>query len=131
MPGTPMEILEDTVKEICDALIEDVYDGNANSFHADLQRSGCISGMIPSLIYYRDSCEFFDRHKDAINYLLKQALLNTGHSSIVGLFGNKWDKEDPLALNELNKNDIAWWAFESVTQSLRAKEIECKTEDTI
>lgn len=68
----------------------------------DLQRYGCISGMINDLIYYDDTNRFYDDYKEDINYLLSDVLSGTGYS-IDELFGDKFDKEDPLIMEYSNK----------------------------
>jgi len=35
---------------------------NARGFFVDLSQYGCMSGMVGSLIYYRDTHKFFDTH---------------------------------------------------------------------
>lgn len=80
----------------------------------DLQRYGCVSGMIGDLIYYDDTNQFFDDYKEEINDLLSETLDGTG-LSIEELFGDKYDKEDPLNLDYSNKNLLAWFGFEETS----------------
>lgn len=83
----------------------------------DLQRYGCVSGMITSLIYYDDTNRFYEEYKDEINELLSNLSDGTG-LSIEELFGDKFDKEDPLVLNTFNKNLLAWFGFETTSNSI-------------
>lgn len=83
----------------------------------DLQRYGCSSGMIGKLIYYDDTGKFFDEYKDEINDLLSNVIDGTG-CSIEELFGDKFDKEDPLIINYSNKNLLAWFGFEETVNNL-------------
>lgn len=46
----------------------------------DLQRYGCVSGMITDLIYYDDTNKFYDNYKDDINELLSNLLDGSGLS---------------------------------------------------
>ena len=55
---------------------------------------GCVSGVVPALMYYKDTEEFFDRHVDEILDLLNE-LKEYGEISF-----------------ELNRNNLAWFAFE-------------------
>lgn len=77
----------------------------------DLQYHGCISGMIPELIYYDDTNRFYDNYKEEINELLSNLIDATG-LSICELFGDKFDNTDPLVLDYSNKNLLAWFGFE-------------------
>ncbi len=83
----------------------------------NLQKYGCISGMIPELIYYDDTNKFYDEYKDDINKLLSDTMQNTG-LSIEELFGEKYDKEDPLIVDCFNKNLMAWFGFEETSYQL-------------
>lgn len=77
----------------------------------DLQRYGCVSGMITDLIYYDDTNKFYDNYKDDINELLSDLLDGSG-LSIQEFFGKNFDNDDPLILNFSNKNLLAWFGFE-------------------
>lgn len=89
----------------------------------DLQRYGCVSGMIHSLIYYDDTNKFYDDYKEEINDLLSGLIEGTG-SSMSELFGEKFDKEDPLVLECMNKNLLAWFGFEETANSIYENIIE-------
>ena len=77
----------------------------------DLQRYGCVSGMITDLIYYDDTNKFYDNYKDDINELPSDLLDGSG-LSIQEFFGKIFDNDDPLILNFSNKNLLAWFGFE-------------------
>lgn len=89
----------------------------------DLQRFGCVSGMIHSLIYYDDTNKFYDDYKVEINELLSEQISQTG-LSMNELFGKKFDKEDPLILEYSNKNLLAWFGFEETAYSIYEKVLE-------
>ena len=83
----------------------------------DLQQYGCVSGMIGELIYYDDTEKFFDKYKEEINDLLSNVIDGTG-CSMEELFGDKFDKEDPLIIDYSNKNLLAWFGFEETVNNL-------------
>lgn len=83
----------------------------------DLQRYGCVSGMIGELIYYDDTTKFFDEYKEEINEMLSNVIEGTG-CSMEELFGDKFDKEDPLVIDYSNKNLLAWFGFEETVNNL-------------
>lgn len=89
----------------------------------DLQRYGCVSGMIHSLIYYDDTNQFYENYKEEINELLSNLIEGTG-LSISELFGDKFDNEDPLVLDYSNKNLLAWFGFEETANSIYEKVYE-------
>lgn len=83
----------------------------------ELQQYGCISGMIGELIYYDDTEKFFDNYKEEINEILSNVIEGTG-CSMEELFGDKFDKEDPLVIDYSNKNLLAWFGFEETVNNL-------------
>ena len=84
----------------------------------DLLENGCVSGMVGHLIYYRDTVKFYQRHRQEIDGLLKESLDSCGVSGPGELFGEKWDREDPLARGDLNQNLLAWFGFEETVRGL-------------
>lgn len=77
-------------------------------FFNDLQTYGCQSGMVSSLIYYRDTHAFFDTHYDEIEELRQDYKDSCGIDILI-----KYDL----------KNTLAWFAFEEVAYQL-ANELE-------
>ena len=96
------------------------YDDDQELIMEDLLRYGCQSGMVSELIYYTDTVKFYKRHKEEINGLLYEMIESIGEGP-AGLFGDKWDKEEPLALQVLNQNLLAWFGFEEAARKLTTK----------
>lgn len=95
----------------------DDYDDKKVIF-SDVLEHGCQSGVVTSLIYYDDTTKFYDNHKAEINALLYDLMAETGIYNPSELFGDKWDREDPLVLDVLNKNLLAWFAFEETLRAI-------------
>lgn len=93
------------------------YSDGIKGAYRDLEYGGCESGMVSGLIYYHDTLKFYKHHREDINELLKEMLFDTG-GSINDLFGDKWDKKDPLALDTQNQNLLAWFGFEEAARNL-------------
>jgi hypothetical protein len=93
------------------------YDSGTDGFMEDLNQGGCISGLIGELTYYSDTVRFYKRYQKDINTLLSELLEDTGLSQSE-LFNDKWDKEDPLALDQYNQNLLAWFGFEETAKQL-------------
>lgn len=98
----------------------DDYDNKADIF-LDVLEHGCQSGIVSSLIYYDDTTNFYDNHKAEIGALLRGMMEETGIYNPLELFGDKWDREDPLALDVLNKNLLAWFAFEETLRQIASQ----------
>jgi hypothetical protein len=95
----------------------DYEDGVAGVLH-DLMYGGCVSGYVGHLIYYRDTVKFFQTHRRDISALLKDALSDSGAKGPGDLFGDKWDNEDPLAQEDMNRNLLAWFGFEEAARNI-------------
>jgi len=108
--------LERNAQRWINSRVDDYSDGAAGVL-ADLFQGGCQSGIVNHLIYYSDTTRFFKAHKSEISELLKEALECTD-GSVSGLFGDKWDESDPLALEDGNQNLLAWFGFEEAARKL-------------
>ncbi|MBO6516073.1 MAG: hypothetical protein JJ975_05945 [Bacteroidia bacterium] len=94
-----MASLEQTVRNILEGQLETYTLKEAQSWILDLQRYGCISGMVSDLIYYKDTVAFFDQHEDEILNLAKTFEFSA----------------DPVKVGMTGfKNTMAWFAFETL-----------------
>ena len=96
----------------------DGYDGDKEAVIKDLMRGGCQSGMVGHLIYYTDTVKFYKKYQVEISALLYEILESSG-CSIAEMFGEKWDAEDPLALDTMNQNLLAWFGFEETASQIQ------------
>ena len=87
------------------------YDDQVNIFK-DVLYMGCVSGIVSELIYYSDTVAFYKKYREQINELLSETMNGTGLYNLSQLFGERWDKEDPLATDVYNQNLLAWFGFE-------------------
>lgn len=108
LPPTPMTqwVWEDISDKAADCaesgrmahIISAVY-----NYTTEIQQYGCISGIVSSLIYYRDTNDFFDIFKDEIIEKLDE----------IGYFENAPDTLHDFLVDEVRvKNNLAWAAFE-------------------
>jgi methionyl-tRNA synthetase len=93
------------------------YEDGVKGVIDDLMRGGCESGYVGHLIYYHDTTAFYRRYRTEINALLTELLNDTG-SAIGEFFGKKWDDADPLALDDMNQNLLAWFGFEETARNI-------------
>lgn len=110
---TLMEIAnqkEDSIKKAVadEVIIHAETDEEVINFFKDLQTHGCQSGMVSTLIYYRDTHAFFDTHYDEIMDLRQD------YKDSCGI-------DIPIQYDL--KNTLAWFAFEEVAYQL-ANELE-------
>ena len=108
MEGT---LKHDTVEIIMDQLDELTDDEILTTFN-DILTYGCVSGAVSALITYSDTEKFFDRHSNEIFGLVEDM-----------------KQEGLIDMNnfELSKNNLAWFAFETIAQEIY-NELECASE---
>lgn len=105
--GTKLE------KEVCRYILDEWSDyTDKKAIFTDVLYHGCQSGIVGSLIYCTDTVAFYKRHREEINTLLQETMDECGSYNPSDLFGDKWDKEDPLVLDTYNQNLLAWFGFE-------------------
>ena len=108
--NTMMETIESLKKwkeeskltsEVVDIILDKIeeYDDPQDYFETVL-KYGCVSGVVPALMYYKDTEEFFDRHVDEILDLLNEL---------------KEYGEIPF---ELNRNNLACLTFEEIVNRI-------------
>lgn len=106
-------------KRVCNYVIDRWGDYNDKKhIFTDVLNHGCQSGVVTELIYYSDTVRFYKQYRQEINDLLYDAMSGTGLYAPSELFGNKWDKEDPLAHEISNQNLLAWFGFEETLRNI-------------
>ena len=107
------------IKRVCNYVIGEWSDySDKKSIFTDVLYHGCQSGIVGELIYYTDTVRFYKQYKEEINNLLYDAMDGTGLYAPSELFGDKWDKEDPLAQYDYNQNLLAWFGFEETLRNI-------------
>ena len=106
-------------KRVCNYIISRWSDySDKKDIFTDVLYHGCQSGIVGELIYYSDTVRFFKQYRDEINALLYDTMDGTGLYAPSALFGEKWDKEDPLAQDDSNQNLLAWFGFEETLRNI-------------
>ena len=90
------EIIMDQVEELDN-------DNEVLTIVEEIVAQGCQSGVVSVLITYSDTEAFFDRHANEIFELVEDA-----------------KQEGIIDMNnfELSKNNLAWFAFETIAQEI-------------
>ena len=101
------DTMEGTLKHEVAEIIMDEVDGLDNNeiFPAvkEIVTYGCQSGIVSTLITYTDTAAFFDRHADEIFELVEDA---------------KYMDLIDIKDFELSRNNLAWFAFETIAQEI-------------
>ena len=99
MEGT----LKHEVVEIILSEVEGIEDDEILSTVEEMVTYGCQSGIVSALITYSDTEKFFDNHANEIFELIEDMR-----------------QEGIINMNnfELSKNNLAWFAFETIAQEI-------------
>lgn len=107
------------LKRVCNYVIGRWGDYNDKKYiFTDVLHNGCCSGVVSELIYYYDTVRFYKQYRQEINEMLYNIMNETGLYAPSELFGDKWDKEDPLAQDDFNQNLLAWFGFEETLRNI-------------
>src|SRR5699024_780324 len=137
------ETVKDSVKyeviEWVESMSED-YDNIEDIFN-DLFTGGCESGIVTDLIYYDDTLDFYNKYEHEINIFLEEYLEIEDVESWDGLqelsriFPQLDDADtrhiyenDPMKLNNQDKNVLAWASFEHEASLLYDEYLEVLEE---
>ncbi len=105
MKNKLISLLEENQGNITEEVIKEALDyDNPKLFFEDLLQHGCVSWMVGSLIYYKDTHDFYEKHYDEIEEI-RDELTEQG-------------MEICLPSHNDLKNFFAWMSFEE-----RAKNI--------
>lgn len=109
-------------KRVCNYCLDrwDDYDKKRHIF-MDVLHFGCQSGTVGFLIYYCDTVRFYKQYQEEINELLSETMASMGIYDMSEIFGDRWDKEDPLARDDFNQNLLAWFGFEETLRNIGYK----------
>ncbi len=101
------DLSESTTDSLERAVALEAYDPQSDEnticFFKDLLQHGCITGMVPSLIYYVGTEAFFDKYYEEIISLKTEYEESTGQSMVI-----------PHQV----KNHLAWFGFEETARLL-------------
>lgn len=108
-------------KIVCDYIInewdESIDDDENKNTLTDILKNGCANGSVHWLVYSSDILQFYEDYKHEINELIYKY----GYTDLSDLFGDKWDKRDPLVLEDANKFLLAWFGFEETITNIARK----------
>ena len=108
----PVEFKEDSIKEwVINNLEEETI--------ADVVLEGCQSGIVSELIYYADSCAFYEKFEGEIWDRLDQMSCDMGEASILHLIAT-FNGAKSVGSHDQFRNLLAWWACEDVCREIIA-----------
>ncbi|UVD43067.1 hypothetical protein [Enterococcus phage TJE1] len=92
-----------TLKEAYNEIIESNLNEpeERKTYLQDLTQHGAISGMVSGLIYYNETTQFFNEHRDEILAMLDEMKEEKGLDE-EQLFGEKWQSVQTIVDNDYN-----------------------------
>ena len=108
----PVEFKESSIKEW---ITNNLEEGQI----ADVILEGCQSGIVSELIYYADSCAFYEKYEGEIWDRLDQMSCDMGEASILHLIAT-FNGAKSVGSHDQFRNLLAWWACEDVCREIIA-----------
>lgn len=108
-------------KRVINEIIADSNDYSGNNLQERIQarlrdvEHGLSSGIVGSMIYYSDTCKYFNRYRKEIEELWQEFAYSTD-MKLSDL--NGFDESDPFIRETNNKNLLAWWSYEEIANEL-------------
>ena len=116
----PVEFKEDSIREWVTNNIDPEY-------LEEVVNQGCIAGTVPELIYYADSCAFYEQYEGEIWDRLDQTTCELGYDSILHLIST-FNGSRSVGSHDQFRNLLAWWACEEVCREIYIENEERQQE---
>ena len=108
-------------KRVINEIVADSKDYSGENMQERIQARlsdvghGLSSGIVGSMIYYKDTTKFFNLYRKEIEKLWQEFSFETG-MKLSDL--RDFDESDPFIRDTSNKNLLAWWAYEEIAVML-------------
>ena len=109
----PVEFKEDSIKEW---ITNNLEEGQV----AEVVLHGCSGGVVSELIYYADSCAFYEKYEGEIWDRLDQTSCDMDSPSILHLIAS-FNGSKEVGSDLQFRNLLAWWACEDVCREIIAE----------
>ena len=108
----PVEFKEDSIK---DWILNNLDEGQI----AEVVLHGCAGGVVSELIYYADSCAFYEKYKEEIWQRLWDSWSDFGGDSVLHFIAT-FNGADDVGSDDQFRNLLAWWSCEDVCREVIA-----------
>jgi hypothetical protein len=115
--GAATTELEKAVANWVADLATDYDDYDCEGPFKDLFHGGCSTGVVGHLTYYRDTCAFYEQHKEEIWGLVCDQVENIGHKNVFQFLAELGGANDVGSADQF-ENLMAWFGFEEAAQRL-------------
>ena len=108
----PVEFKESSIKEW---VTNNLDEGQV----AEVVLHGCSGGVVGELIYYADSCAFYEKYKEEIWQRLWDSWSDFGGDSVLHFIAT-FNGADDVGSDDQFRNLLAWWSCEDVCREVLA-----------
>lgn len=108
----PVEFKESSIKEW---VTNNLDEGQV----AEVVLHGCSGGVVSELIYYADSCAFYEKYKEEIWQRLWDSWSDFGGDSVLHFIAT-FNGADDVGSDDQFRNLLAWWSCEDVCREVLA-----------
>ena len=110
----PVEFKESSIKEW---VTNNLEEGQI----ADVVLEGCVTGIVSELIYYADSCAFYEKYKEEIWQRLNDSAQDCDEHQNSLHYTSTFNGGCDVASDDQFRNLLAWWACEDVCREIIAE----------
>jgi len=108
----PVEFKQNSIK---DWILNNLEEGQV----AEVVLQGCAGGVVSELIYYADSCAFYEKYKEEIWQRLWDSWSDFGGDSVLHFIATFNGAAD-VGSDDQFRNLLSWWACEDVCREIIA-----------
>ena len=119
----PVEFKEDSIK---DWILNNLDEGQV----AEVVLHGCAGGVVSELIYYADSCAFYEKYKEEIWQRLWDSWSDFGGDSVLHFIAT-FNGADSVGSDDQFRNLLAWWACEDVCREVIAEKEDKESNECL
>ena len=119
----PVEFKEDSIK---DWILNNLDEGQV----ADVVLHGCAGGVVGELIYYADTCAFYEKYKEEIWQRLWDSWSDFGGDSVLHFIAT-FNGADDVGSDDQFRNLLAWWACEDVCREVIAEKEDKESNECL
>ena len=119
----PVEFKQDSIK---DWILNNLDEGQV----AEVVLHGCSGGVVSELIYYADSCAFYEKYKEEIWQRLWDSWSDFGGDSVLHFIAT-FNGADDVGSDDQFRNLLAWWACEDVCREVIAEKEDKESNECL
>jgi hypothetical protein len=119
----PIEFKENSIKEW---ILNNLDEGQV----AEVVLHGCAGGVVGELIYYADTCAFYEKYKNEIWERLWDVHQDLGYDSVLHFIAT-FNGAGDVGSDDQFSNLLAWWACEDMCREVIAEKEDQESNECL